>query len=143
MLVSEGWCGWFYASVCTSHALTVYPHSTFTVLPTGDTFGIQSNICTKNSFAEIAKAYLKRIKAAAYFCRRAPSSILDRIFDRVLNGTLPNNLVQLEEGLRRSFPPLEFHAGILDSPCLATLLIYTSNKENSSTAQLDKAITCD
>ena len=53
MLVGEGWCGWFYTPVCTSHALTVYLHSTFTVPPIGDTFGIQSNICTTSFFAEI------------------------------------------------------------------------------------------
>ena len=28
---------------------------------------------------------------------------------------------------------MELHKGILESPCLLILLIYTSNKENSST----------
>ena len=73
------------------------------------------------------------VKAVGYFCRRALSCIFDRMFDWILNATLPNNLLNLEEGMRRSFPPLELRKGILDSHCLLILLIYTSNKENSST----------
>ena len=38
--VGEDWCGWFFTPICTNHALTVYLHSTFTVPPIGDTFGI-------------------------------------------------------------------------------------------------------
>ena len=51
----------------------------------------------------------QRVKAVGYFRRKAPSCIFNRMFDRVLNGTLPNNLLNLEEGLRRSFPPVELH----------------------------------
>ena len=75
----------------------------------------------------------QRVKTVGYFCRRAPSCIFGKMFDRILNATLPNNSLKLGEGLRRSFPPLELRKGILDSPCLLILLIYTSNKENSST----------
>ena len=32
------------------------------------------------------------VKAVGYFRRKAPSCIFDRLFDRILNGTLPNNL---------------------------------------------------
>ena len=47
MLVGEGWCGLFYASVCSYkfHALAVYLHFTFTVPPIGGASGIQPNIC--------------------------------------------------------------------------------------------------
>ena len=54
----------------------------------------------------------QRVKAVDYFRRKAPSWT----FDRILNATLPNNLLYFEEGLRRSFPLLELHKGILDSP---------------------------
>ena len=64
--------------------------------------------------------------------RRAPPWMFDTIFDGILNATLPNNLLYLQEGLRKSFPPLELHKEILDSACLLILLIYTSNKKNSS-----------
>ena len=52
------------------------------------------------------------------------------MFDRTINVTLPNSLLQLEEGLRRSFPPVGIQKGILDSPCLLILLIYTKHKNN-------------
>ena len=140
MLVGVGWCGWFCTPVCSYkfHALTVYLHSTFTVLSIRGAFGVQSNIC--------GGVFLQKqssVKAVGYFGRRAPSCIFDRVFDRILNVTLPNSLLQLEKGLRRSFPPLELHKGILDSPCLLTVFIYTSNKENLSTTQVDKVNTCD
>ena len=32
-------------------------------------------------------------KAVGYFGKRAPSCIFDRMFDRILNATLPNNLL--------------------------------------------------
>ena len=85
----------------------------------------------------------QRVKAVGYFCKRDTSCIFDRIFDRILIATLTNNLSQQEEGLRRNFPPLDLYKGILDSPCLLILLIYTSNMKNSSTTQVDKANTCD
>ena len=55
MLLGEGWCGWFYTPVCSYkfHALAVYLHSTFTVPPIGDAFGIHSNLCDGAFFAEI------------------------------------------------------------------------------------------
>ena len=49
----------------------------------GDTFGIQWNICDG--------AFLRKtLMSFGYFCRRAPSSIIDRI----LNATLSNNLTE-------------------------------------------------
>ena len=50
------------------------------------------------------------------------------MFDRILNVTLSNNLLQLKEGLRKSFPPLGLHKGVLDSPCLPILLVYNNQK---------------
>ena len=78
-----------------------------------------------STFAEIINV----LKVVCYFRRRAPSWM----FDRVLNVTLPNNLLKLEEGLRRSFTPLVLRKGILDFPCHLILLIYTNKKTNSST----------
>ena len=59
-----------------------------------------------------------------YFRGRAPSWM----FDRTLNATLPKNLLQLAEDLRKSFPPLGLHKGILDSLCLLFLLIHVEHK---------------
>ena len=83
------------------------------------------------------------VKAAGYFHRRVPSCIFRRVFDRILNAAPPNNLLLLEEGARRNFPPLELRKEILVSLCLLMLLIYTDNKKNPSTALVDKANTCD
>ena len=44
------------------------------------------------------------------------------------NVTLPNNFLQMAEGLWRSFPPLVL--GILDTNCLLILLSYTICKDN-------------
>ena len=54
----------------------------------------------------------QRVKAIGYFRTRAPSWM----FHMILNLTMPNNLLKLQEVLRRSFPPLGLHKGILDSP---------------------------
>ena len=62
--------------------------------------------------------------AVACFCRRASSWM----FERILNTTLSNNLLQPAEGLSRSFPPLGLRKGILDSSCLLILLIITKHK---------------
>ena len=80
----------------------------------------------------------QRVKAVGYFRRRAPSCIFDRMFDRIVNGSLPNNILLLEEDLRSSFPT-GVTQGNRGLPCLLILLIYTSNKENSSTTWVDKA----
>ena len=48
-------------------------------------------------------------------------------------------LQSLEEGLRRSFPSLGLHKGILDSPCLLILLIYTKRKNNKMKFWTDPA----
>ena len=88
-----------------------------------------------NSVEHLWWSYFTKIVnvLVVYFWKRAPSWIFDRIFDRILNANLPNNLLQLKEGLRRSFSPLELHKRILGSPYLLIHLIYTNNKENSST----------
>ena len=54
------------------------------------------------------------------------------MFDRVLDMPLHNNLLQLIEGLRRSFPPLGLGKGILDSRSLVISLINTKNKKMES-----------
>ena len=138
MLVGGGWCGWFYTLV------TNYKHSQFTYNPHLQYLQQETHLeSSRTSAAELFCRNSQHVKAVDYFCRRASSYIFDRMFDRILNATLPNNLLQLEEGLRRNFPPLELDKGIFDSPCLLILLIYTSNKENSSTMQVDKTNRCD
>ena len=47
----------------------------------------------------------QHVKAVGYFPKRAPSWM----FDRILNVILLKNLLQLEEGMRRSLPLLELH----------------------------------
>ena len=44
------------------------------------------------------------------------------MFDRTLNAALPNNLLQHEESLWRSFPPLTLYKGISDFLCFLILL---------------------
>ena len=61
---------------------------------------------------------------STYFHRGAPSFM----FNRILNATLPNNFLKLEQGLRRIFPPLVLRT--LDSPCHLILLIYTKYNDN-------------
>ena len=53
------------------------------------------------------------------------------MFDTILNVILPINLLQLAEGLRKKFPPLGLHKGILDSSCLLILLISTKQQGNT------------
>ena len=92
---------------------------------------LQSEMHLESSRAFVGELFSRkrqRVKAVGYFCRRATLCIFDRMFDRILNATSPNNLLWLEEGLRRSFTPLELHKGILESLCLLILLIYTSNR---------------
>ena len=43
----------------------------------------------------------------------------------------------LEEGLTGSIPPLGLNKGILDSPCLLILLIYTKHKSNKMKSWTD------
>ena len=127
MSVGKGWCSRFHTPVCSYkfHALTVYLHSTFTV----------SHFIWGEAFLQKQSTS----QALGYFCRRAPSCIFDKMSDRILNATLPNNSLQFEEGLRRSFSGVTQRN--LGLPCLLILLIYTSNY--SSTSQVDKANTCD
>ena len=58
------------------------------------------------------------VEAAGYFCRRAPSWMLGR----TLNATLLNDLLKIEESLRRSFPSLGLHKAILASPLIPSSL---------------------
>ena len=62
-----------------------------------------------------------RVETVGYFGGRAPSWM----FDKTLNATLPNNLLELEESLRRNFPSLGLQKGISDYPYLLILLIHT------------------
>ena len=66
------------------HVLVVYLHPTFTVTPIGGAFGIQSNICGGFFYRNSG-----RVKTVGYFCRKAPSWMLHRMFDRILYVTLP------------------------------------------------------
>ena len=59
------------------------------------------------------------------------------MFDRILNVTLPNNLLKFEEDLRRIYPPLGLHKGTLDSPCFLILLIYTKHTYNKMKSRTD------
>ena len=54
------------------------------------------------------------------------------------NFTLPNNFLQVVEGLWKSFPPLVL--GILDSPCLLILFSYTIHKGNKTKSYTDPHI---
>ena len=54
------------------------------------------------------------------------------MFDRVLDMTLPNNLVQLTEGLKRSFLTLGLGKGILNSRSFVIPLINSKNKKLKS-----------
>ena len=103
------------------HTLAVHPHPTLTAPSIGGPFGVRWNICG-GSFSGNSQ----RVIAVGYFRRRAASWK----FDRILNVTLPNNLLKLEEGLRRNFPPLGLYKGTLDSHCLLILLIYTKHNNN-------------
>ena len=51
------------------------------------------------------------------------------------NVTLPNNFLQVVEGLWISFPPLVL--GILDSPFLLILFSYTIHKDNKTKSYTD------
>ena len=90
MSVGEIWYGWFYLPVCSYkfHAFTVYLHSTFTVL--------QCEVRLEFSRASAMEFFSRnsqRVKVVGYFRRRPPSSIFDRMFDKILNAALPNNLL--------------------------------------------------
>ena len=65
------------------------------------------------------------LRAVGCFRKRASSWM----FDRILTAILLINLSNLTEALRRSFLPLGLHKGILDSPCLLILLIYTKQQD--------------
>ena len=72
------------------------------------------------------------VKTVCYFDRRAPSWM----FDTILNAALPNKLFQLEEDLSRSFSLPGCYTGILDTPCLLILLIYTKQDEISGSPRV-------
>ena len=48
---------------------------------------------SQTAAVELFSRNSQRVNAIGYFCRRAPSCIFDRMFDRILNATLPNNLL--------------------------------------------------
>ena len=50
------------------------------------------------------------------------------MFYGIINGTLPSNLLKLEEGLK-NFPTLGLHKGTWYSHCLVILLIYTKHRK--------------
>ena len=66
-------------------------------------------ICSSAVFGKNSQS----VEAIGSFRGRAPSWM----FDRILNAAQPNNLLQLEEVLRRSFPALGLDEEISDTPC--------------------------
>ena len=48
---------------------------------------------SRRSAAELFSGNIQHVKIVGYFCRRAPSWMLDIIFDRILNVNLSNNLL--------------------------------------------------
>ena len=61
------------------------------------------------------------VQLVGYLRGRAPPWM----FDRTLNAALPNNLLQHEESLRKSFLPLTLYKGISDFPYFLILRNYT------------------
>ena len=101
------------------HTLAVHLHSTLTAPPIRGTFGVR-----RTSVVEPFCRNSQPVKASGFFPRGAPSWM----FDRSLNATRRNSSLELKEGLRRSFPPLGLHKGILDSPSILILWIYIKHK---------------
>ena len=66
----------------------------------------------------------QRVKVVGYFRRRASSWM----FGRSLNATLSNNLLQLEKGLKRSFPLHSLHKRMRDSPTSQFFLLTPNRK---------------
>ena len=64
--------------------LTVHPHSTLTAPSIGGIFEVR-----RTSAVEFFCGNSRRAKAVGYFPRKTPL----QIFDRILNATLPNNLL--------------------------------------------------
>ena len=48
---------------------------------------------SQTAAVELFSRNSQRVNAIGYFCRRAPSCIFDRMFDRILNATLSNILL--------------------------------------------------
>ena len=91
-------------------------------------FQFQSKVHLESSRTSAVKLFVQIVNVSrplAIFAG-APSWM----FDRILDATLSNNLLQLAEGLRRTFSSLGLHKVILDSPCFPILLIYTKHKTN-------------
>ena len=112
MSVGEAWCGWFYTPVRTSHALTVYLHSTFTVPPIGDTIGIQWNICTTSFFVEI----VNMLRPLAIFVEELHCVSLTECLTGFLMGPCPITCYSWKKILGEALHHwMELHKGILDS----------------------------
>ena len=101
---------------CNWSLRTPHIYSTF---PIGGAFGIQSNIWG-GAFCGNSRG----LQAVTYFCRRSPSWM----FERIPDATLSSNLLQLAEDLIGTFLSLGSHKGILESPCLLVVFIYTKHK---------------
>ena len=85
MSVGEGWCGWFYTN--SMHLQSSYtPHLQYLQLEVH----LESS---QTSAVELFCRNSERVKGVGYFCKRVPSCIFDRMFDRILNATLSNNLL--------------------------------------------------
>ena len=111
-----------YAPACDYkfHALAVQLQPTFKA-----PFQLKAHLeYSRRSEVKLFCENTQRLQAVGYFCKRAPSWM----FDVILNATLSHNLLQLAEGLKRSFLSLGLHKGIFESPCLLILLICTKHK---------------
>ena len=111
------------APACSYKFLTfvAQPNPTLKAPSIGGTFGVRWT-----SAMELFCGNSQCVKVVGYFLRRNPSWM----FGRILNAALSNKLLYREQGLRRSFPPLGLPKGILNSPYLLILLIYTKHKNN-------------
>ena len=90
MSVGESFAvGFIYQSAVTN---SMHLQSTYT--PHLQCFKSEAYVKSSQTAAvELFCRNSQRVNAVSYFCRRAPSCIFHRMFDRILNATLPNNLL--------------------------------------------------
>ena len=96
------WCQIVRQTLCKSRASTTSLYNNLCLqipcicsLPTPHTYSTSEAHLESSptSAVELFCGISQRVKAIDYFRRRAPSWMFDRIFGRILNATLPNNLL--------------------------------------------------
>ena len=86
----DGW-GFVRLALCTSLQLQI--PCTYS-LPTLHIYSAYNGRCIWNPVEHLRCSFFAEIvKAVGYFRRRAPSCISNKMFDKILNATLPNNLL--------------------------------------------------